>query len=231
MSTETATTDTIAKTCLACGASFTCDFPALSRYVHECPDCIERKTAQSQHRAVVDSAAARRTRWQSVCPHAYLATDPARLPLPHRLADVLAWRYSERGLMLHGDTGLGKSRCAWLLMRQEYLAFRSIRVLDCAAGIKYAAKFGDSTKAAAQWIDDACETDLLLLDDTFKAKLTDSFESALFAIVALRGEAGLPIIVTGNDDPNTLAARMTPDRRGPLIRRLAEMTAPIAFTP
>ncbi|MEQ2007998.1 MAG: hypothetical protein ABMA26_14470, partial [Limisphaerales bacterium] len=160
-----------------------------------------------------------------------LTTDPARLPLPHRLADVMAWRYGERGLMLHGPTGMGKSRCIWLLVGREFIASRSVRVLDCAAGIKYAAKFGDSTKAAAQWIEAACEADLLLLDDVFKAKLTDSFESALFAIVALRGEAGLPILVTGNDDPHTLAARLTHDRSGPLIRRLAEMTAPIAFTP
>lgn len=225
------TTDNPDKICRECGKPFLCDFPGIARFVHVCPDCSERHAAQGQQRAVVDASAARRTRWQSVCPPAYLATVPARLPLPHKLADVLAWRYGAHGLMLHGDTGLGKSRCAWLLMRREFIAFRSIRVLDCAAGIKYAAKFGDSTKAAAQWIDAACETDLLLLDDVFKAKLTDSFESALFAIIALRGEAGLPIVVTGNDDPHTLAARMTHDRSGPLIRRLAEMTMPIAFTP
>lgn len=238
MNTNPTATETPDKLCRECGQPFTCDFPAVARFVHVCPACSERADTEQKRRdaewnrcAAERAAEARLDRWHDVCPPAYLETDPARLPLPHRLADVLAWRYNPQGLLLHGDTGTGKSRCVWQLLRREYLAGRSLRVLDCSAGIQYAAKFGDSTRAAAEWIERACRADMVLLDDTFKARLTDSFESALFTIIAKRGESRLPIHVTSNDDPHTLAARMTNDRSGPLIRRLREMTTPIAFTP
>ena len=217
------------KICRECGSTFTCDFPSLAHYVHVCGSCSERHALEQQRRVIENSEQRRRNAWQAVCPFAYAETDAKRLPLPHKLAEVMGWAYGARGLLLHGPTGSGKSRCAWLLMRREYLAFRWVRVLACDAGTEYAAKFGESTVAAARWIEKACDADLLLLDDTFKAKLTDSFESALFTIIAKRGEAGLPIIVTSNDDPDSLAARMTHDRSGPLIRRLREMTTPISF--
>ncbi|NBV25487.1 MAG: hypothetical protein EBS05_26705 [Proteobacteria bacterium] len=218
------------KVCRECGATFTCEFAYAAQFVHVCGTCSDRHAADDQRRAIENSEQRRRSAWASVCPFTYAETDAKRLPLPHKLSEVMAWQYGPRGLLLHGPTGSGKSRCAWLLMRREYLAFRWVRVLGCDAGIEYAAKFGESTVAAARWIEKACDANLLLLDDTFKARLTDSFESALFTIIAKRGEAGLPIIVTSNDDPDSLAARMTQDRSAPLIRRLREMTRPIAFT-
>ncbi|MEQ2007536.1 MAG: hypothetical protein ABMA26_12125, partial [Limisphaerales bacterium] len=63
------------KNCRECGQPFKCDFPAVARFVHVCPVCSERHAAQGQQRAVVDASAARRTRWQSFCPPAYLTTD------------------------------------------------------------------------------------------------------------------------------------------------------------
>lgn len=223
------------KQCRTCGKPFICAFPALARYVEECPDCVERRmeveSAESQRRAVADVAADQLRRWKRFCPEAHLETDVKRLPLPHLASRVLEWRYGPRGLLLHGDTGLGKSRCAWLLVKREFLAGRSVRVLDCAAGIDYAARFSESTAAAARWVDQACRADLLLLDDVFKAKLTDSLECVLFAILDARDQAMLPIIVTTNDAPESLAPRLSADRRAPLLRRLREMTQPVAFIP
>jgi predicted ATPase len=219
------------KTCRECGSPFRCDFPSLARFVHVCGLCSERHALDDQRRAIENSEARRLSRWQALCPVAYQGTDIKRLPLPAKLAEVLLWRYGPRGLLLHGPTGSGKSRCAWLLLQREYHAGRWVRVLGCDAGIEFAAKFGESTVAAARWIEKAIDASVLLLDDTFKARLTDSFEAALFAIVSKRAEAGLPIVITSNDDPDSLAARMTCDRSGPLIRRLREMTKPIAFAP
>lgn len=223
------------KQCRTCGKRFTCEYPALARYVEECGDCIEKRmkveTAESQRHAVADMEADQLRRWKRFCPEAHLETDVKRLPLPQLASRVLEWRSGPRGLLLHGDTRLGKSRCAWLLMKREFLAGRRVRVLDCAAGIDYAARFSESTAAAARWVDQACRTDLLLLDDVFKAKLTDSLESVLFAILDARDQAMLPIIVTTNDAPESLAPRLTSDRRAPLLRRLREMTQPMAFIP
>lgn len=228
--TLTPTTERLVKICRECGETFSCDFPSLAKFVHVCGACSERRANEEQRRLVENSEHRRRSAWRDVCPFAYAETDAKRLPLPHKLAEVMAWKFGPRGLLLHGPTGSGKSRCAWLLMRREYFAFRWVRVLGCDAGIEYAAKFGESTVAAARWIAKACDADLLLLDDVFKARLTDSFESALFTVISKRSELGLPIIVTSNDDPDSLAARMTEDRSGPIIRRLREMTEPISFT-
>jgi len=218
------------KLCRECGALFRCEFPSLDRFVFVCGACSERHALDDQRRAVENSEARRRSRWQALCPFAFHGTDEKRLPLPDKLAEVLAWRYGPRGLLLHGPTGSGKSRCAWLLLKREYHFNRWVRVLGCDAGIEFAATFGESTTAAARWIEKSIDVNILLLDDVFKARLTDSFESALFTIISKRGEAGLPIVVTSNDDPDSLAARMTHDRSGPLIRRLREATKPVSFT-
>jgi len=228
--TDTTSEQPVEKNCATCGQPFACEYPALARYVVNCAACVEKQMAETQHRAVVDLAEERRRKWQKRCPPCYAETDVNRLPLPHLASRVLSWRYGPRGLLLHGATGLGKSRCAWLLLRREYLAGRIVRVLNCEAGIEFAARYADGTGAAAQWIDLASRADLLLLDDVFKAKLTDSFEAALFTIVATRGEGLLPILVTTNDAPDSLAARLSQDRREPLLRRLRELTEPVSFT-
>ena len=67
------------------------------------------------------------------------------------------------------------------------------------------------------------------MDDIFKVKLTDSFENAIFTIIDQRINNLRPIIATMNDVGATLAARMSPDRGGPIVRRLREACQIVVF--
>jgi DNA replication protein DnaC len=220
------------RTCRECAKPFEVPtfIPAsIAAKVHVCPSCSERHAAETSRRAIEQSQAVRLARWKQICPPEFLQTDPNKLPCQRQYRAVMNWICGHRGLVLHGPTGQGKSRCAWLLLRREYEAGRSVRSLNSASGLTYAAKFSESAKDAERWIERLSEVDLLLLDDCFKAKLTDSFEAALFAVINTRTERQLPIIATLNDTGSTLLERLTPDRGAAMLRRLREFCDSISF--
>ena len=221
------------RTCRECAKPFEVPtfIPAsIAAKVHVCPSCSERHAAETSRRAIEQSQAVRLARWKQICPPEFLQTDPNKLPCQRQYRTVMNWICGHRGLVLHGPTGQGKSRCAWLLLRREYEAGRSVRSLNSASGLTYAAKFSESAKDAERWIERLSEVDLLLLDDCFKAKLTDSFEAALFAVINTRTERQLPIIATLNDTGASLTERLSADRAPAMLRRLREFCDRIAFT-
>jgi DNA replication protein DnaC len=183
--------------------------------------CLPDVLRQSQNRVW--------RRWENVCPVDFRNTDARKLPKPELLRCVLAWTYGARGLLLHGNTGLGKSRCAWLLLKREHDAGRRIRVIDHSIGFRYAELFANSAGDAAAWIERLCEADILFLDDVFKARLTDSLEQALFTIISTRCEQQRPNIITTNDTGESLKARMSQDRGDAIYRRLTEYSQAVAF--
>jgi DNA replication protein DnaC len=188
------------------------DFEAKRRYcAHLCPACRSR-------------------RWQTICPADFLDTDPARLPRPEKLAEVLAWRYGRQGLLLHGETGKGKSRCAWVIAQREFEAGRGVcAVTSYDLGFKLPGAYTESSAAAMRLIETWMLADLLLLDDPFKSKLTDRAEEAVFEVVDYRASNGKPMILTCNDTGETLLARMSADRGPALLRRLREACRAISF--
>jgi DNA replication protein DnaC len=132
-------------------------------------------------------------------------------------------------LILHGDTGAGKSRCLYVLLKREFSAGHSVRVLSHDCGIEYAARYNEGPDVVRRWQDSHCTADILALDDVFKARLTDSLEQALFTMVSQRTERGLPVIVTCQDVGDTLLERMSADRGPALIRRLREFCDVVGF--
>lgn len=97
------------------------------------------------------------------------------------------------------------------------------------AGFQYGAAFSNSGREAQEWIESRAKCGLLFFDDAFKVKMTDSFESAVFAIVDYRLAHQLPILATLNDTGETLAKRMTGDRGDAFVARLKEMCQVIKF--
>lgn len=216
----------VTKTCRECGTTWTCEDGPLMRFVSVCPECSEREDGK---RVAAEADNRRLRAWEEICPSDFRKTDPAKLPLPKLLNRVLHWQYGPRGLVLHGNTGKGKSRCAWLLLRREHDAGRRVRAVDHSIGFKYAESFAQSAAAAATWIDRLVSADILFLDDVFKSRLTDSLEQALFTVISSRSERGKPIIITCNDTGATLIERMSQDRGAALVRRIMEYNERIPF--
>ena len=198
-----------------------------------CDRCrqIAREASERQRIEAEKLAAARRHEegWTTLCPMLYRDTDPARLP-QESLAKVLAWHYASRGLLLHGPTGRGKTRAAWLLLRTLHDEKRRIIAFDCVGFAHECAKqFRDSDGGGERWAKNLAEVPVLFLDDFGKGKFTERVEVELFGLIERRTANCLPIILTTNFVGESLEARMSPDRGAPLVRRLREFCGDVCF--
>jgi hypothetical protein len=218
-------------TCKTCKKPFTPP-EEVARWAMFCPSCsnaaVEAKAAE-----VRDELHQKRiARYLELCPPAYRATTKDALPIPELLDRCCSWSCggTGMGLLLHGKTGLGKSRIAWLLAKRECLAGKSIDKLTAMSGVDYAGKFEYGGAAAGKWIKEKADCGLLILDDVFKSSMADGFQSALFQIVNARCERLKPMIITLNDTGASLVSRLSPDRGEPLLRRIKQNCVQIAFT-
>lgn len=209
------------KQCSACREDF--EIPdEIGRFISYCQPCREKQKVKIESERKAEIAWKRENYWKQICPESYLHTDIEQLPVPGILTHVVKWRYGSRGLLLHGPTGVGKSRCAWLLCKREWEAGRSLAVLNATSGVEYMAAFEHGVSAAIAWLRQFYRADIVLMDDVFKNRFTDSFEQALFGIISKRTDAMKPCIVTLNDIADSLKSRLSEDRGEPLIRRLVE---------
>jgi DNA replication protein DnaC len=202
-----------------------------------CPRCMKQHPSEAEIPAGCDRRAitapceaCRQFQWLRVCPPEFRELDRARHPLAHKLDEVMKWRYGPRGLLLHGETGTGKTRAVWALGRREFMAGRSFEGITAQAlDVELPARFGESAASAAKLVNRWTTVKLLLLDDPFKARLSDRVEQTLFELIDTRGARCLPTIVTCNDTRDMLLARMSSDRGVAFVRRLDDYCQKIAF--
>lgn len=213
-----------------CGKTVEIPFASLAQFGAYCGTCLDARNLQADRAAVARSRTIDASGWERICPPCFQNTEPSRLPSPTKLQRVLQWQYGPKGLVLHGVTGIGKSRCLYELLKREFKAGRSICVMDHSSGYRYAEAYESGPNAVNRWVEHRCKVDILAFDDLFKAKLTESFEQVVFTITAQRTERGLPILMTTQDVGKTLEQRMSPDRGPALIRRLREFCEPISFS-
>jgi DNA replication protein DnaC len=219
----------VTKTCARCQNNFERPDGLFYSMLSECPACREITEQERVVREQEKAAQNRSDEWNRMCPIAYRHTIPEKLPKPALLEEVLRWRFGKTGLALWGPTDSGKSRCAWQLLGREFLAGRSVGVLDSRSGLYFASLYSRSSEDVLEWVDGLIGNNVVLLDDVFKNKMTDSFEGTIFTIIDQRAQMERPIIVTCNDVGDSLASRMTPDRGTPLVRRIREFCTPIKF--
>ena len=192
-----------------------------------CNRCDEARTADEARRV----HSRRLEAFVKLCPPAYRATEPARLD-QDKLAQVLAWQYGPRGLVLFGSTRLGKTRCAWLLLKPLVLAGRRVVALTAGEFARQCADaYGHSAEAGARFFRRMTACDVLFIDDFGKFKVTERVEAELFDIIEFRTGHGLPILLTTNGTKATFAQAFSPDRSGPIFGRLREFCEFINFSP
>lgn len=218
------------KTCKGCQQPFDVA-EAMFRLIAYCQPCTVKAMAALETQKQQAATAARMKRWRDLCPLEFHDTKRDKLPLPEMLDRVMTWQRGNKGagLLLHGPTGLGKTRCAWVLLWREIMDGAGVAVISPKSGIDYAETFKRGTDVAAAWVRHRMRADILLLDDPFKANLSASYESCLYSVVNERAQHLLPCIFTVNDSGATLSARMSQDRAEPMVRRIRETTVALGF--
>jgi DNA replication protein DnaC len=167
--------------------------------------------------------------WKAIIPTQFVSTRVDKLPNQKAYLEAMKWSYSHKGLALIGATGRGKSRCAWKLMEREFLFGRDVKVIDGMFGVQFGAKYSISAGAAYEWLEQMANAQILLIDDGFKTKMTESAEGAFFNLINHRTQEGKPLIITMQDTGETLQARMTADRGPAMVRRIREFCETITF--
>lgn len=177
-----------------------------------------RRRYEEERQAIIDRNEAR---WAKVCPPLFQNTNPALLPQTP-LQKALQWRYQHQGLVFHGDTGTGKTRIVFQLLRRLFEEGRSIRVLT-------ASEFRRNYTAAAmandaeEWVERLGQTDVLFLDDLGQTKMTEVSEEVLLDVLDLRTRNMKPTFFTTQYVGNDLLVQFNRPQCGQaVVRRLRE---------
>ncbi len=192
-----------------------------------CTPCLSEEQKRLSGTIAARREAELNEMWKRICPEAYRETDPSFPLMDQRLlAGIMRYRpESGRGIGLYGATGTRKTRMMFLLLHRLHL--EGLRVFACSskriAGC-FAIKYGsDARSDQARAVIRRCySSEILLLDDLGKQRFSTAGESEFFDLVEDRTSRLRPILWTANATGDELAAMMSADRGGPIVRRLTE---------
>ena len=127
---------------------------------------------------------------------------------------VFDWRTNEdnRGLVLYGDVGRGKTHLLCAIVRELVLTHgvsaRFVEFSHLLADIKTGFDRGEG---AGKLIDDLVSVDVLAIDELGKGRNTEFEGTVLDELVSRRYNAARPIFATTNYAPSASTGRATPN--------------------
>jgi len=232
-------TETRSYQCRDCKASYQSEVLLINGQEHVrvevCHTC-SRRIAEQRERDVADAILADKlktaqgmeVRRREICPMEFRTeAEGGNTSLPRmdsaspEWRKLLHWRFGPRGLLVRGETGRCKTRAMWRVLRSLFDKGKSVAAFTSAKFDRDCRDAGGNF-TLSKWFDGLVSVDALFIDDLGKAQWTPSTEAQFFDLIDERTRSGFPLLVTTNDDRATLAARISEDRSGPLIRRLAE---------
>lgn len=166
------------------------------------------------------------------CPDEYLRTDLAHPDMPpqHLWKKVLNWNHeTSKGLLIQGETGKGKTRIAWLLVRRLMLDLK-VRVrfiTDPSFSREYSRRLGKGT--ADEWIDKLVRAPVLFIDDLGKSAVTPRYKEQFHDVLESRTSRNKPMIITTQLNRSALLERFGTDDGTAIVRRLLEFTDIVNF--
>lgn len=221
------------RNCERCGATFEpfvldAGFARIliGRYCATCEPIAarERQTAEDEER--------RRSReqlWPQLYPEAFTDTDRKRIPAQAAFDRVAKWQPSEKGMVLFGPTGRGKTRALWELAR-SLVVVHGKRVQFVKASVL-------SRSVIESWNTEACiraaiNADVLMIDDLGKEPPMDKSESALLEIIDGRSTTRRPTFISTNYVGQPLVERFRDKQTGEaIVRRIRDFCDPVSFAP
>ena len=215
--------------CRECNKSFDCELVTLNgRTVFQplyCDPCAEKLIKRENQDAQRRAAAASSARFRAMIPPMYLDTDESRL-LGLLRAEIQNWTFGPIGLGFIGRSGAGKTRAAVCLLKREHEAWRDVFFLSATdLALNSANQFADNPaiREISRSILKLCRaSEILLLDDLGKGRMTDRSESELYDVLEYRTSHRLPTIWTSNSGGRDLLNMFSPDRGEAIIRRIGK---------
>lgn len=171
-------------------------------------------------------------RYTEICPPLYKETDLNHPGINYSATkQVLGWKYSAgcRGMILQGDTGRGKTRSVWMLIKrllcEEAIPVRSIT--DPSFSREYSMRLANGT--AGEWIEKLSRCCVLFIDDVGKASVTARYKEQLYDILETRMARQRPVIVTTQFHSPELIKHFGENDSRAIIRRITETCDVIHF--
>jgi hypothetical protein len=230
-------------TCQTCGAEFKAAILRSpfdrwktlfqQRYCDPCVESVTLRLATEQEETRLRATQARfEAQWAEICPDAFRTlseggrTDPIRLAVEQpALGEILTHPFGPQGLILRGNTGGGKTRCMFRLLRRYYEQTPTSTIIAMSAGqFDREARDAAGTFTLSAWFDRLAGCDALFIDDLGKGRWTPATAGQFWEVVDDRTKHGRPLYLTTNASGETLVKAWELDRdiAEPLIRRLRE---------
>jgi DNA replication protein DnaC len=179
-----------------------------------CPTCDEAERAERVKEHEANERRNREIKWSQL-DLPFRDTDEALLP-HKRSRNVLAWQYHAKGFVLHGPSGMGKSRTVMLRMKRLWLdegrPFEWVTWTDWQSALDKANRYGGG--GVAREVHALFKWPVVVFDDALKSKPNEVVAASFFTVLDYRTSRGLPTFITtryrlargdGNDFGDRLA--------------------------
>jgi DNA replication protein DnaC len=189
-----------------------------------CQPCAD---AEEKQREAEEKRRGAEKRFLEVCPPLYRQTDTKRLPRAF-LQAIEEWKFGPTGIGFIGKPGIGKTRAAFLLIRRVLEEGRSVAAVGSTGFndlcVRQFSGNDDERSSACDEISEIRWSEVTLIDDVGKGKMTERAEMELYALLEHRTSYELPTIWTANSGVDFLTSVMSKDRGPAIVRRLVEFS-------
>lgn len=154
--------------------------------------------------------------FNSIMPKDFQTTDIKRLHAT-AVSEAKAWSMTPEtsflNLLIHGQTGVGKTRLAWLCLRKRYI--ENATTSKAIGAETFTRRMLNEKDLMQQMI----KVPLLLLDDIGKERATATAEACLFELIRERMDNHMPTIYTTNYTNEEFTHRFNHKQTGTAITR------------
>ena len=195
-----------------------------------CEPIIEKEHAEER---LAEYRREREKEFRGLCPEPMRTINPDKLPCGAEKLEQCVNHDLDMGLVIHGVTGMGKTRLMWQLAKRVFVSeMKSVRVLRSSSfGRMIERSYAEGMGKHDELIERLSRVSFLFIDDLGKAKLTERVETDLFDIIDARYAAEKPCIFTTQFVGESLAERFSTIETGEaVVRRIRETCKSLSLT-